>query len=107
MSAPELSSTALSVSLEGPVTLPTEALKALYRITGRSSVELRLALAAGEPVYRANLFGRDHIEQLPRLERTLAFFTEHGLPVVLHEWVDGEAEPIDTETLHAIISGES
>lgn len=106
MSAPELSSTALSVSLEGPVTLPTEALKALYRITGRSSVELRLALAAGEPVYRANLFGRDHIE-LPRLEKTLAFFTEHGLPVVLHEWVDGEAEPIDTETLHAIISGES
>jgi len=94
---------ALSLTLVERPDLPSAVLQALYRITGRSSVELRRAIAAGEPVYTAGLFGHDHIEVVPRLEKTASFLTEHGLAFTISEWVDGAAEAITPETMRAIL----
>lgn len=94
---------ALSLTLEGTPDLPSEPLKALYRLTGRSTVELRRSILAGEPVYAAALFGADHIQVVPRLEKVVDYLTGLGLPFVVHEWVDGEREEIPVETMREII----
>lgn len=94
---------ALSLTLEGTPDLPSVPLKALYRVTGRSTVELRRSILAGEPIYTAALFGNDHIEVVPRLERTVEYLLGVGLPFVVHEWVDGEREEIPLETMQAIL----
>jgi hypothetical protein len=94
---------ALSVTIDGAPDLPNEPLKALYRLTGRSTVELRRSILAGEPVYTAALFGNDHIDVVPRLEKTIDYLTGLGLPFTVHEWVDGESEEIPLETMREII----
>lgn len=100
MTAPEY---ALSLIVEGTPDFPSEVLKALYRITGRSSVELRNSLRAGEPVYTAALFGNDHIDVVPRLEKTVAYLDEIGVPFVIEKWADGEREQISREVMGEII----
>lgn len=98
-----MSDTAISVTLDGSPDLPSAPLQALYRITGRSTVELREAIRRGRPVYTASLFGPAHITVVPRLEKTIAYLTEAGLPFALTESADGEDAPIDLATLHEIL----
>ena len=94
---------ALSLTIAGTPDFPSEVLKALYRITGRSTVELRNSIRAGEPVYTAALFGNDHIDVVPRLEKTAAYLDEIGVAFVVHEWADGEREEISPEVMREII----
>jgi hypothetical protein len=94
---------ALSLTLVGTPDFGSEVLKALYRITGRSTVELREAILAGEPVYTAELFGSDHLRVVPRLEKTVAYLEELGVPFVVHEWADGGREEISLDLMRQII----
>ena len=94
---------ALSLTVAGTPDYPSEVLKALYRITGRSTVELRNSIRAGEPVYTAALFGKDHIEVVPRLEKTAAYLDEIGAAFVVHEWADGTREEISRTVMQEII----
>lgn len=96
---------ALSITVPGAPFLPKDVLMALYRITGRSTVELRHAVAGGEPVYRAALFGSDHLDGVPRLEKALAYLDMLGVPVLVHAWVDGEREEISREAMRGILEG--
>lgn len=100
MPAPE---NALSLTIVDPSGVTPDALKQLYRITGRSSVELRDAILAGTPVYSAPLFGNDHIQVVPRLERTAALLDELGIRYTVHEWAEGEVEEISVELMRQII----
>lgn len=97
--------TALSVSIEGTPDLPGEVVKALYRTTGRSTVELRRAIAVEEPVFVADLFGPDHIDVVPRLEKTIALLDQLGVPVTIHELTDGRSDRISLQTMREIIDG--
>ncbi len=94
---------ALSLTIAGTPDFGSEVLKALYRITGRSTVELRRAISQGEPVYVAGLFGNDHIQVVPRLEKTAAYLDALGIPFAIHEWVDGEREEISRDVMRQII----
>ena len=98
-------STALSVSIVGTPDLPGEALTALYRTTGRSTVELRRAIAVAEPVFVAELFGPDHIDVVPRLEKTITLLEQLGLAIAIHELTDGQPEAISLQTMREIIDG--
>ena len=92
----------ISLTLDGSPDLPSAALQALYRITGRSTVELRHAIRDRTPLVTARLFGAEHITTAPRLEKTIAFLDEHGLAFALTETVDGLASPSDRAPLRAI-----
>ncbi len=94
---------ALSLTVVDPSAITVDVLKRLYRITGRSSVELRDAILAGAPVYSAPLFGNDHIHVVPRLERTAALLDELGVRYTVHEWTDGVVEEISAELMRQII----
>jgi hypothetical protein len=100
MTAPE---NALSLTIVGTPDFAGDVLKALYRITGRSTVELRGSIRAGEPVYTAALFGNDHIEVVPRLEKTAAYLDEIGVPFVVEEWTDGQRDVISRDVMRQII----
>ncbi|MCR2812467.1 hypothetical protein NQ166_02675 [Microbacterium sp. zg.Y1090] len=93
----------ISITLDGVSVLSPPALQALYRITGRSTVEMRLAAGAGEPLYTCGLFGADHIHAVPRLEKAVAFLTDNGVPFLLHESVDGERSEISVEVMRSIL----
>ncbi len=97
------SDTAISLTIDGAPDLGSGVLQSLYRITGRSSVELRHAIRAGEPVYTAALFGSDHIEVVPRLQRTLDHLDGLGLRCTIHEWREGVRAPISCEVMHEIL----
>ena len=94
---------AISLTLDGAPDLPSAVLQALYRITGRSTVELRHAIRDRAPLYTAALFGAEHITAAPRLEKTIAFLDEHALAFSLTETADGVEAPIDRATLRAIL----
>lgn len=94
---------AISVTLDGTPDLPSAPLQALYRITGRSTVELRRSILAGEPLYTAALFDGDHLEVVPRLEKTIAYLVATNLPHRLHEMTDGERTEISAATLRDIL----
>ncbi|MGB4778157.1 hypothetical protein [Microbacterium sp.] len=94
---------AISITLDGAPDLPSAVLQALYRITGRSTVELRDSIRRREPVYTAALFGNDHIDVVPRLEKVAAYLGELGLPFTLHEVVDGERGEITAEVMRSIL----
>ena len=94
---------ALSLTIDGTPDFGSEVLKSLYRLTGRSTVELRRSIQAGEPVYTAALFGNDHIHVVPRLEKTADFLEGLGVPFSVHEWADGERQQISTATMREII----
>ena len=96
---------ALSLTITGTPDFGIEILKSLYRITGRSTVELRRAIQAGEPVYIAALFGNDHIQVVPRLEKTVDFLDELGVGYVIHELADGERQEVSLETMREIVAG--
>lgn len=100
MSAPE---NAISLTIVDRSDFGSEVLKSLYRLTGRSTGELRRAIHEGAPVYTAALFGNDHINVVPRLERTAAYLDSLGVPFTVDEWVDGERDQISVETMRAII----
>lgn len=100
MTTPE---NALSLTIAGTPDFGSEVLKSLYRLTRRSTVELRRAIRAGEPVYTAALFGNDHLEVVPRLEKTADYLDGLGVPFTIHEWIDGERDEISIETMRAII----
>lgn len=94
---------AISLTIVDPPDFGSDVLRSLYRLTGRSTVELRRALQSGEPVYTAALFGNDHIDVVPRLEKTVDYLDRLGVAFTLHEWVDGERDEISAETMRAII----
>jgi hypothetical protein len=94
---------ALSLTISGMPDFGSEVLKSLYRLTGRSTVELRHAIRAGQPVYTAALFGNDHIEVVPRLEKTADYLDGLGVPFTVHEWVDGEQDEITVQAMREII----
>jgi len=96
-------SNAISLTITGSPDFSSEILKALYRITGRSTVELRRAIRAGDPVFRAALFGTDHLDVVPRLEKTVDYLEGLGIAYTVQEWVDGEREEISVETMRQII----
>lgn len=96
---------AISLTLEDVRELPADTLKALYRITGRSTVELRESVHAGEPVYTASLFGDDHITVVPRLEKAIDYLEGLRLTLRLEEWVDGQREVISRDVLRQILGG--
>ncbi len=98
-----MSDLALSLTLDGTPDLPSAPLQALYRITGRSTVELREAILSGRPVYTVGLFGGDHIHVVPRFEKTLAFLIEHGLAFTVTESHDGEDATISLDTMREIL----
>lgn len=94
---------ALSLTIVGTPDFGSEILKSLYRLTGRSTVELRRAIRDSEPVYTAALFGNDHIHVVPRLEKALDYLQGLGVPFAVHEWVDGERDEISIEVMREII----
>lgn len=94
---------ALTLTIDGTPDFGSEVLKSLYRLTGRSTVELRQAIGRGEPVYSASLFGADHIDVVPRLERTVDYLTRSGIPFTIHELHDGERAEISLPTMNGII----
>jgi hypothetical protein len=94
---------ALSLTIAGTPDFGSEVLKSLYRITGRSTVELRRAIQGGEPVYTAALFGDHHILVVPRLEKTAAYLEGLGVSFTVHEWVDGERDEISLDVMRQII----
>ncbi|AUG28603.1 hypothetical protein JVX92_11525 [Microbacterium hominis] len=100
-----MTDTAISLTLDGTPDLPSAILQALYRITGRSTVELRRSIQGRQPLFTAALFGNAHIDVVPRLEKTIDYLTDLGLPFTLHEHVDGDRDEIDLATLHAILGG--
>ncbi|EPD84775.1 hypothetical protein HMPREF1529_01381 [Microbacterium sp. oral taxon 186 str. F0373] len=97
---------AISLTIDGTPDLPSAILQALYRITGRSTIELRRSIQQGEPLFIAALFGREHIDVVPRLEKTIAYLDELGLPFLLHERIDGERTTIDVTTLRSILEAD-
>lgn len=96
-------SPSLAIFIDGAPHLAPTLLKELYAITGRSSVALRAAILAGEVVYSAELFGNDHVEVAPRLEKTAAFCERHGLTFRVEETYEGETEQIDVEVMRNIL----
>jgi hypothetical protein len=95
---------ALSITIDGTPDLPGEVLGALYRITGRSRDELRRSILAGEPVYSADLFGPDHHEVAPRLEKACDYLAGLGLGMIAHERVDGQTDEITLDTMREILA---
>ena len=98
-----MSENALSLTIAGSPDFGSEVLKSLYRITGRSTAELRRAIRDGEPVYTAALFGNDHIRVVPRLEKTAEYLEELGVRFTVHEWIDGERREISIELMRRIV----
>lgn len=94
---------AISLTLDGTPDFPSVVLQALYRITRRSTPELRRAIRAGEPIFTAALFGNDHIDVVPRLEKTVDYLDGLGIPYTLHEWVDETREEITGPLMREII----
>ena len=94
---------AISLTLDGTPDLPSAVLQSLYRITGRSTVELRRAILAGDALYAASLFGPEHIDVVPRLEKTIAFLTDTGLGFTLSESFESTDAPISLATLREIL----
>ena len=94
---------ALSLTIAGTPDFGSEVLKPLHRITGRSTGELRRAIRAGEPVYSAGLFDNDHIQVVPRLEKTAEYLAGLDVSFTVHEWVDGERNEISIEVMRQII----
>lgn len=101
MPAPE---NALSLTIDGSPHFGSEVLASLFRLTQRSTPELRRAIAAGEPVYVAALFGNDHIEVVPRLEKTADYLTGLGVPFTVHEWIGDDREEITVEVMREILA---
>lgn len=96
-------SPALAIVIDGAPDLPAVLLKELYGITRRPGVELRRAIFAGEPVYSAELFGNDHIDVVPRLEKTVAFCERLRLPFRVLETYDGDTEVIGVDVMRNIL----
>src|SRR6478735_8704157 len=94
---------ALSLTIAGTPDFGSEVLKPLHRITGRSTGELRRAIRAGEPVYTAGLFDNDHIQVVPRLEKTADYLAGLDVSFTVHEWADGERNEISVEVMRQII----
>lgn len=96
-------SPSIAIIIEDRPRLAPPLLKELYGITGRSSVELSSAILAGGDVYAAELFGNDHVQVAPRLEKTAAFCERHGLVFRIEETYDGETSQIDLATMRSIL----
>jgi len=94
---------AISLTLTEPIDVGSDVLKSLYRITGRSTVELRNAIRAGKPIYTAALFGSDHIDVVPRLEKTAHYLDGIGVAFVVHERTDGASEEISVAVMREIL----
>lgn len=96
-------SPSIAIIIEGSPHLPPPLLKELYGITGRSSVELSSAINTGKDVYAAELFGNDHVEVAPRLEKTAGFCERNGLKFRVEETYEGEISQIDVGTMRSIL----
>lgn len=96
-------SPSLAIIIEGSPHLSPQQLKELYRITGRSSGELSAAIHAGGDVYAAELFGNDHVEVAPRLEKTAGFCERNGLVFRVEETYEGDTGQIDLATMRNIL----
>lgn len=96
-------SPSIAIIIEGGPHLLPPLLRELYGITGRSSVDLSSAVRAGTDVYAAELFGNDHVEVAPRLEKTVAFCERNGLMFRVEETYEGETSGIDVATMRSIL----
>lgn len=96
-------SPSIAIIITGSAHLPPAMLKELYGITGRSSVELHSAIVAGANVYAAELFGNDHVEVAPRLEKTVDFCERNALAFRVEETYAGETAQIDVVTMRSIL----
>lgn len=96
-------SPSIAIIIEGRPHLAPPLLKELYRITGRSSVELSAAILAGHDVYAARLFGNDHFKVAPRLEKAAEFCARNDLAFRIEETYDGETALIDLATMRSIL----
>ncbi|WP_307363727.1 hypothetical protein [Microbacterium murale] len=96
-------SPSIAIIIEGSPHLPPPLLKELYGITGRSSVELSSAIIAGRNVYAAALFGNDHVEVAPRLEKTAVFCERNHLRFRVEETYENEISRIDVATMRGIL----
>lgn len=96
-------SPSIAIIIEGRPDLAPPLLKELYGITRRSSVELSSAIRAGGDVYSAELFGSDHVEVAPRLEKTVEFCERNGLRFHVEETYDGETAQIAVATMRSIL----
>lgn len=96
-------SPSIVIFIEGRPPLSPALLKELYGITRRSSAELASAIDAGRDVYAAGLFGNDHVEVAPRLEKTAEFCVRNDLEFRIEETYGGEISQIDLSTLRSIL----
>ncbi|MGV2983646.1 hypothetical protein ACNPNP_08030 [Microbacterium sp. AGC85] len=96
-------SPSIAIFIEGRPPLAPPLLKELYGITRRSSVELAAAIDAGRDVYAAGLFGNDHVDVVPRLEKTAEFCVRNDLAFRIEETYGGEISQIDLSTLRSIL----
>lgn len=97
----------ISLIVTGSPSATGAQLQNLYRLIGRSTPELRDALANETPLYTASLFGREHIVEAPRLEKAIALATEAGWGFRLteREGENGEDAEISLATLDEILTG--
>ena len=96
-------SPSIAIIIEGHPRLAPPLLRELYGITRRSSVELSSAILDGVDVYSAELFGNDHFEVAPRLEKTVEFCERNSLGFRVEETYDGETAEIDLATMRSIL----
>ena len=96
-------SASISIVIEGRPRLAPPLLKELYGITRRSPAELQSAILAGVEVYAAELFGSDHVEVAPRLEKTVEFCQRNDLAFRIEETYDAETAPIELTTMRGIL----
>jgi hypothetical protein len=99
-------SPSIAIIIEGRPRLAPLLLRELYGITGRSSGELSSAILAGDAVYSADLFGNDHVDVAPRLEKTVSFCERNDLGFRIEETYDGETARIDLATMRSILEAD-
>lgn len=96
---------AIALTVTDANAVPMASLGMLYRITGRSKGELARAIRAGDTLYAAHLFGSDHLQVVPRLEKVIAHLDAVGAPFTLYEQVGAQRSAISRETLRGILEG--
>lgn len=93
----------ISIIVTDSPDLPGAELQTLYRLTGRSTPDLRDAIRDGSPLYTAALFGAAHLTDAPRLEKTIEYLLAAGIPFRLEE-AGADAE-VPLATLDEILGG--
>lgn len=70
-------------------------------------MELTAAVTAGGDVYAAELFGNDHFDVAPRLEKVVRLCDREHLRYRIEETYEGEPTRIDASTMRNILEAAS